>query len=71
MIKGIDTRMTYTPKEAAMICLKSIIEHGYFGDEIDSKFICYGTSAKKDLYKEIERMSIELIEKFLKEKGKK
>ncbi|KKM21236.1 hypothetical protein LCGC14_1637430 [marine sediment metagenome] len=68
MIKHIDTGMTYTSKEAARSCLRSIIKYGYFGDEIDSKFICYGVSAKDDLYKEIERMSIELIEKFLKGK---
>ncbi len=66
MIKDIDTGMTYTPKEAAKICLRSIIKHGYFGDEIDNRFVCYGMFTKDDLYKEIERISIELIEKFLK-----
>ncbi len=67
MITDIDkSEMTYTPKEAAKICLKSIIKSGYFGDEIDSRFICDDKVEKKLLYMEIERMSSELIEKFLK-----
>ncbi len=68
MIKDIDTGITYTSEEAAKVILKSIIKHGYFGDEIDSRFICSKLHEldKKEIYKEIERMSTELIEKFLK-----
>jgi len=69
MIKDIDRpEMIYTPKEAAKICLKSFIKSGYIGDEIDNRFICDDRVEKKILYTEIERMSTELIEKYLKGK---
>lgn len=66
MITDIDRKeVTYTPKEAAKICLKSIIKLGYFGDEIDCRFLFSNQLERNALYTEIERMSIELIEKFL------
>jgi len=66
MIVDIDRpENSYTPEEAAKICLKNILLKGYFEDEIDSRFKVTDKFESEAIVNEIKKIGSKLIRKHL------